>query len=249
MLVSAYLRNALIEIGAYGAGEVPSAADTDLALTWFQMLLDSMHAERAAMAVQKQLEVAWPSGQSFRTVGPTGNFVTPQRPTWLDRANYENPGSSPSVWVPLAVMTPDVYASLSIPEQPNSLPQAIFYQTTNDTENGTLFLWPQITQTVNLQLYFQVGLDAGVALTDDLLPPPGYALGLHYELANLLLTPFAIADPTVIGKVQANAERFYARMKRPNLQPGQLGVDPAVAGSSGFGYNVYSDTYSGYRGN
>lgn len=246
--VRAYVTDALLEIGRIEAGETPDADSAQLALRWFRKLLDSYRAERAAMAVQKQVQYAWPSGQSYQTIGPTGaDITTPQRPTWLDIANYQNPGSSPSVWVSLSIMTPDVYAQMNIPGLQSSLPQAIFYQTSNDTLLGTLFLWPQITQTVNLQLYFQVGLEADVDLDDILLPPPGYEMGLHFQLAEVLLNAFAIKDPTIIGRVLANSEKYYARMKRPNLQPGQLGVDPAVAGSGGMGYNVLTDSISGYR--
>ncbi len=233
-----------MEIGAVGQGEPVSAPDAQLALRWFQRQLDAWQAERATMAIQKRVAFTMPSGQSTRTVGPSGQINT-VRPTWLDTITYVNPGSSPEQEVTLGLMTPDIYADLSIKELQSALPLQAFYQTSTDTLLGSLFVWPQVTQDVDMYLYFPAGIGVPATLDDVLLGPPGYQEAYVYQLAERLLTPFAVGDGSVIARVLMNSEKSFARMKRPNMQPGQMGVDAALVPSGGFGYNVYSDGYSG----
>ncbi len=246
--VRAICTNALTEIGAIASGETPEATDIQTALTWLQMLLDGWPTERATMAVQKQVGFNLTSGTSTVTVGPGGTVNTPFRPVWLDTVNYVNPGSSPEQEVPVGIMTPDVYAALTIKQLASALPQECFYQTTNDTVLGTLFFYPQVTQTVKIYLYFPAGIAIPTDFSDTLLMPQGYLPAMHFQLSEMLLTPFGVKDPAIVSKVETNSNRFYAQMKRQNLQPGQKGVDPALAPMAGGAYNVLSDTYSGFGG-
>lgn len=242
-IVRAILTDALIEIGAIAVGETPSAADIQLALRYFQRQLDAWTAERAALNVQKRIGFTLPSGQSTRTIGPSGQVVT-SRPTWLDNLTYVNPGSSPEQEVPVALLTADEYAVLNIKELPSALPLQAFYQM--DETNGTLFIWPQVTQAVDMYLYFEAGVTIPVTIDDVLLGTAGYQEAFHYQLAERLLGPFAVGDQAVIARVLTQSERSFARMKRPNLDPGLKNVDPAVAANVGGGYNILSDSTSGF---
>jgi hypothetical protein len=135
-------------------------------------------------------------------------------------------------------MDRDSYASKTIKGLQAGLPTEFFYQTSLDTVLGTLFIWPQPTQNLTLKLYTPKAVGVPTALTDSLLGPPGYQDAYVYQLALRLVTPFGRQTPPLLPSLATDA---YARMKRPNLQPGLLGVDQALVPTAGGGYNVLSD--------
>lgn len=246
--VRSYVTDALMEIGALAQGETPSAADAQLALRTFQRQLDSWQAEYTTLAIQKRVTFTLSSGATTVTIGPTGGDVTAVRPVFLSWVNYIIPGSSPDVEVPIGIMDRDAFAGLSIKEQTSQLPLQCFYQTSVDSVLGTLQFWPEVTQDVDIVLYYPSGIATPATLDDVLLAPPGYAEAFLYQLAKRLLTPFAVGDQGVIGRVYGMAEESFARMKRPNLQPGVMGVDAALVPMSGGAYNVLSDGFTGSSG-
>lgn len=110
---------------------------------------------------------------------------------------------------------------------------------------GTIFFWPKVSQDVDVVLYYLAGVDVPATLDDVLLGPPGYQEAYMYQLAERLLTPFAVGDEGVIQRVMKNSAESFARMKRPNTQPGLMGTDAALIPSLGGAYNVLADTYTG----
>jgi hypothetical protein len=236
--------DALREINVYAPTETPSANDLQSALRYLQRQLDSWQAEALTLAVQARVSFTLTSGSSTVTIGP-GGTVDVMRPVYLDAVNYVNPGSSPGVEIPIGLLDRDTYAALSIKELASALPLQCFYQTSTETALGTLFVWPQVTQNVTLVLYYPKGIAVPVTVDDIILAPPGYAEGFHYNLARRLLSPFGVADQMTIARVTQEAEQALMRLKRPNLQPGQMGIDAALVPSGGGAYNIYSDSYTG----
>lgn len=240
--VRAHVTDALMEIGVLAPGESLSAALGALGLLRFQQQLDSWQADRLAMAVQLRTTFTLTSGSSSVTLGPSGSgadvITAPAAPLWLDTVNYINPGSSPEQEVTIGQMDRDTYAGLVIKELGSALPLQCFYQRSNTTVLGTLFLWPQVTQNVDMVLYSPQGVGVPVDLDSIVIGPPGYADAFLYELALRLCRPTGTAIPEGLPEQAASALRV---MKRPNVIPGLLGVDPATTFTSGAGYNVYAD--------
>jgi hypothetical protein len=240
------ITRALMEIGAYsaggGPGETPTAEDAQLAFSYFQMQLDAWNAERETLIVQARIDFILKAGTSYVTIGPGGDIPAP-RPTWLDTVRYVIPGSAPEVEVSLGLLDDQSYADITIKELPNTLPLQCYYQTGPVT--GTLFFWPRVTQDIKIYLYYLASEDIPVALTSVVNGPPGYLEAFHYQLAERLLTPFSVANPVVISLVRDHSEKAYARMKRPNMDPGQRGIDLALTGAGA--YNVLADTFGGSR--
>ncbi len=245
-LVRTIITDALTEIGAYSDGEPPSASMMALGLRRFQHQLDTWQADRLTLSVQSTLPIAWPSGESTQTIGPGGDIDT-QRPVFINTLNYVVPGSSPAVEVTIGPMDQDSYAAESIKSLSSALPLSYFYQTSLDTLLGTIFLWPQVSQDVTLYLYAPKAVEVPVTINDDLIGPPGYQEAFMYQLAVRLMTPFARRAedcPLLLGE-NGFAAVAFRRMKRPNIQPGLLGVDASLVPAGG-GYNVYSDQTTGF---
>jgi len=234
-----------VEIGAIAAGETPDAATIALAFSRFQKQLDSWGAQRTTLSFQPRTQITWPASTSTQTIGPSGS-VNMVRPVFVYQLNYVVPGSSPEVEVVLAPMDQDSYAAQSLKNLSSALPLSFFYQTTIDTELGSLFLWPQPSQELTLYLYNGQAVPIPTALSDEMIAPVGYAEAFLYQLADRLLTPFAIKDPAVVRKVEQNAAESFKVMKRPNLQPSLMGVDAALVPAGGAGYNVLTDNNSGF---
>jgi hypothetical protein len=132
---------------------------------------------------------------------------------------------------------------LSIKTLPSSLPQQYYYNAT--VPNGTLFIWPQVTQSVQLALYLYRGIDIPASINTQVTGPQGYAEAFMYQLALRLCGPMARPIPQGLPELAASA---YARMKRPNVEPGQLEVDQALAPTNSSAFNILTGNYTGSRG-
>ncbi len=204
-------------------------------------------ADQHALSVQARTSITWPANTSTRTVGPSGN-INIARPVWIDALNYVDPGSSPETEVSMGPMDRDSYAAQSIKALQSGLPMQFFYQTGNDSALGTLFIWPQPTQTLTLYFYTPQGMAVPTTLDDLITGPQGFEEATVYQLAERLLTPFAVNDQGRVERILRNSLAAFARMKRPNIQPGLLGVDTALIPSTGGGYNILSDNQANYGG-
>lgn len=237
----AILTDALLEIGIGAPGEVVSADLMQIALRYFQRQLNAWKADELSLAVSNRVTFTLLAGTASSTIGPTGAIVT-QRPVFVNQINYIVPGSTPPVEVPMGPMSDQQFQNLSIKSLSSSLPTEYYYQTSVTSENGTIIWWPVVTQTVDLALYLQAGVEEPATLDTILTVPPAYEDAFHYDLAYRLCGPMARPMPDQLPGMRQQA---LMMMKRPNLDPGILGVDPAITGSTGGGYNVLTDTTTG----
>lgn len=247
-LVRSVIYDALIELGILSPGASMSAALASLGLNRTQSMIDAWAANRLTLSLQLRTVFTMPSGSSSIQIGP-GAAVNIGRPMWLNTVNYIIPGSSPEVEVPIGQMDEDAYAALSIKSLPSALPIQSFYQTNLSDTAGTLFLWPQVTQNVDIAIYSPQAVTVPASLNTDLIGPPGYRDAFMYGLAIRLMTPLAVAAdsvPLLIGP-DGLAARAWNTMIRPNITPGTLTVDAALVPNSGAGYNVYSDVMQASR--
>lgn len=249
-LVRTLVNDALIELGVLDpAASMPSAL-ANLGLRRVQSMIDAWAANRLTLSLQLRTVFTMPSGTSSITIGAGGTVnIASGRPMWINAINYLIPGSSPAVEVPIGQMDEDAYASLSIKALPSALPIQSFYQTNLSDAFGTLFLWPQVTQDVEIAIYSPQAVTEPASLDTDMTGPPGYRDAFLYQLCERLMTPLAVsADdvPLLVGP-SGLAARAWTTMTRPNITPGVLGVDAALVPHAGAGYNVLSDVTQSSR--
>ena len=236
--VRAIVTDALMEIGAIGQGDSLSAADGAVALLRFQNQIDAWAADRLTLSMQSQLDITWPTTTSTRTIGLVGADITAPKPTFIVRLTYLIPGATPVVEVDLADMNYDQYAAVTIKALPSALPTSYYYSTAIDSQLGTFYLYPQPSQSLTLRLYAPQAVSVPASLDTVLLGPAGYQEAFMYQLALRLCTPFSRPVPPALPQLSTEA---WLRMKRPNLDPGLLGVDAALTPRRGGGYNILSD--------
>ncbi len=242
-LVRTLINGAMVEIGVLQPGETPAPEMANIGLVWVQRMIDAWAANRLTLSLQLRTVFTMPSGTSSIQIG-TGAAVNIARPMYLDDVNYIIPGSSPAVEVPIGQMDQDAYASLSIKALQSALPLQSFYQTNMTDALATLFLWPQVTQDVEIVLYAPQAVGVPASLATNLIGPPGYQDAFHYELSKRLCRPNGVAMPDGLAEQAAAA---WTTMTRPNIQPSVLGIDAALVPHSGAGYNVLSDTTNASR--
>lgn len=243
-IVREILTDALAEIGAYAQGEPVSAPDIQFALRRFQMQIDAWNALEVNLAVNRRESFTLTGGTSTITIGTSGTpTVNAPRPTFFTAVNYVIIGSSPEVEVPMGQLDDDSYAALAIKSLSSTYPTQWYWNAT--TPNGTLIFWPVPADDVDIVLYYTQSLTEPVTIDDTMIGPPGYQEAFMYQLALRLCGPFGRQIPDGLPQLAADA---YARMQRPNLQPGLLGVDAALVPTGGGAYNVLSDLMSGGNG-
>jgi len=231
--------DALTEIGAIAQGETPDDGVMQLGLGRLQKLIDAWGAEFGTIAVQDRNTFVLTSGTSEFTIGPTGDLVT-ARPVWIQAVNYVVPGGTSTVEVPMGPMDKDQYAALSIKNLSSGLPQLYYYNATNT--NGTMDIWPVVSQNVTLVLYLPRAVDQPVTAGSTVIGPPGYAEAFLYQLAVRLCNPMG---RQLTQELRDLSRAAFLRMQRPNADPGILGVDAALTPSSGSAFNILTGNYTG----
>lgn len=238
--VRSIVTDALLEIGVLEAGESPTAESLALGLRRVRGMIDSWAADRLTLSLQKRTTFTWPSATSTVQVG-RGQTCDMDRPVWLNAVTYVIPGSAPPIEVPVGILDEDSFASLTIKELVSALPTLCFYQTNRDDQNGTLFAWPRITQNVTLVLYTPQATAVPATLDSVLQGPPGYSDAFLYQLALRLCSPLGVTVPALLPRMAAAA---FENMKKPNVSPGTLSIDPALVPGLGAGFNVLTGTTS-----
>ena len=212
-----------------------------MALRYFQRQIDSWAADRLTLSEQLRTVFTLVSGTTAVTIGASGAIVTMPFPMWINSLNYIIPGTTPGVESPIGLMDEDAYASISIKQLSSALPMQAYYQTNLATATGTLTFWPQVSQNVQIAMYTPQAVGVPATVNTDIIGPPGYAEAFLYQLAKRLCSPFGVVPSQLLLD---NERQATMTMKRPNVQPGILAVDPALRPMNGCGYNILSDTQS-----
>jgi hypothetical protein len=233
------ITDAMVEIGAYAPGDTISNVHQQLGLLRFQNQLNAWQADDLTLNLQTPLTFSLTSGTSTFTIGPTGSVVS-TRPVYIEGMNYVIPGTTPTTEVPMGELSDDAYMALSQKTLPSSLPQ--MYHVNATMPNLTIFVWPEVTQTVSVVIYAFFGIDVPAALNSSVTGPQGYAEAFMYQLALRLCGPMSRPIPPELPALAANA---LALMKRPQEIPGMMGVDAALVPSYGGAFNVLTGTNTG----
>ena len=235
---------ALEQIGVYGVGQTLQASDANTGLRRLNAMISSLNIQSLAKLVITRSVLDIVANQSSYTVGPGGNFNI-ARPTSIQNATLLLNSSSPSIEIPLAILTDQAYQSIPLKAQTNTLPTAVYYQPTYATSGlGTLILWPIPTTADNdLVLYYQTALVSFVNLTTEYYWPEGADEMLGYNLALRLSAPYARPVP---DDVRLLARQSLATFKRQNMRMVDARNDAAAIGSRTGAYNIQTDGVQNY---
>ena len=185
------------------------------------------------------------SNQAAYTLGPGGNWNTPQIPLRLTNAGIIFNTSSPPVEVPRGILTDDGFAAIPIKSLTNPYFTDVYFQSTYAAGLATVTLWPVPTDaTTQIALYWHDVIGGFADLVTGYLLPNGYERALEYNLAQELIPEYQVPD-AVTTKIYARAERALKDVKRGYARLIDLPQDAALVYSPRGGYNILTGTGGG----
>jgi hypothetical protein len=217
---------ALQELGVLNAVDPPSGEDGALGLARLNAILDSWNAERLGVYTQVLASFTLTPSLSPHTIGPSGTWVTAQRPVSIESARLVVSGS----YSPIAIRDAAWYRRLTVPGQTSAIPTDVYYE--EDWPNGKLFFYPIPTAASVVSLESRVVL-AALTASDTFTMPPGYQEALTLTLAEHLAAPMRMS---LSGDTRRHAEKARARIfstnaKIPTLCTRDFGM-PSGGGST-----------------
>jgi hypothetical protein len=174
------------------------------------------------------------ASQSDYTVGPGGDWDT-VRPLVVVGVSLIMTNSSPSIEIPLSMLTQNAYAAIAVKDLTSTLPTQAFWNPTYPPSGssvglGTMKLWPKPTDGANdIALYTQVAVTSFTSLTMPTGMAPGYREALEYNLACRLCAPYG---RPVQPDVLAYAKSTLATVKRQNTRLMDLMTDSGLTPDS-----------------
>jgi hypothetical protein len=236
-LIYAALRKASITLGP---GRTPSPAQMQDAIDELRRLTGSLNCDRLNIYALDILTFTLQAGKKTYTIGKdpagliTADFDVP-RPQMLSMANYIDGNTSQPLRYHLTILTPQAWASISLQDVPNSIPEAIYDDYAYPI--STLYLYGQPVMSNKLELYTWRQIPTFASKTDIVILPLQYEDALVLNLACRLAPQF---QRPVDPDIRQQARESLMRLESINAP--QPIADVSGFCSTGRGrYNIFSD--------
>ena len=189
---TALLENAAFEVGVLTAGESLATRDRNFILDKMNMMLGSWNIQESFIFATQQFSFVFTTSQQTYTIGRSGaEDQTADRPIKILAANLVLVSSDPDVNIPLEVINVEEYAAIRVPALTSTIPIRLYYAPT--IPDGTLYPWPQPTDTSNkLELFYETPI-AAIAVADvgnSYGMAPGYERAITLSLAEEIAGAF-----------------------------------------------------------
>lgn len=245
MTVTELVSLALKDIGVLGQGQTAGGPQANDALTSLNLLIEGWSLDRLLTHTIRRVTWTIASGTADYTVGSGGTINIP-RPSTMNYqgcdVTFIDTSSNPDIEIPLWPMTDDGYQSIPQKSLAATYPTSWYYNPTYTSAAapyGTLTLWPVPNVSTLTGVFYAPVAAAAVALADTLALPPGYARFYRWNLAEELLSGYAVPD-AIAQRVMKNASVSRADVEKVNTRLQDLGVDLALTP-----YIPKSNIYSG----
>jgi len=240
-IIYAALRKAGVTLGPQ---RTPSPAQQEDGLEELGRLVGSLNCDRLFIFTIQILTLTLTAGKKVYTIGidPQGLVQADfpyTRPQAIDQANVILTYNNPPIRLPVSVLTPQQWSSITLQDIPNMIPQACYIDQNWPIAN--LYVWGQPWQAMDLELYVWSYVQTFFQTTDVLVLPPGYNDALTLNLACRLAPHFQrIVDPDLRGQ----AREALMRVESLNA-PRPILITPFGDGAVGRmnNYNIYSDQF------
>lgn len=221
------INRALRLLGVLAEGETPSAETSADALMALNQMIDSWSTERLTVFSTLRQVVAWPAGQSTRTLGPTGNIVA-TRPVSVDMVYFRD--SDGSDWA-VGVINQAQYDN--IPDKTvTGYPQVVYVNMTHPDAEFTVYPVPD--RDLEMRIVSTSELTQPVSLDTELSFPPGYLRAFAYNLALEIAPEFGVEPSSDLRRVAMVSKRDIKRINNP----GDLMQMPAALVVRHHGFNI-----------
>lgn len=233
---------ALIEMGAYAQGEVPTAGDIAFGFDKLNALWDEWSARKPFAFAEQFLLFTLVPNLSPHTIGPQGaTFTVPQRPERLEGATVVlNTSIASPIDIPLAIKDADWWNNQAVKSLESSVPNAVYYEP--DFPNGSLYFWPIPNVNYQTRLQFWQWVTQAPSLATRLILPPAYYKASKLTLAVEMCESFGktagpILVQTALRALKAIGVNNQASPRIKTQEAGQTG-----RGNRGSDFNWASGT-------
>ena len=207
----------LRSIGVLASGETATSNEVSDALTILNNMVDTWGTERLTIYTVARTAFNLTSSTQDYTIGSGGTFNI-ARPVWIVAA----------------------WQQIGIKGTTSTYPTAFYYDKTWTAGLGQISVWPvPDNSNAQLVLYTPTALTQFADLTTAYTFPPGYEEALRYQLALRLAPEFGV---NLSPDIRALASQTFANIKRANIRPTVLGIDPALRADGGR-YDWRTDGY------
>lgn len=224
---------ALKDMGVLGQGQTSAGPQAQDALASLNMLIEAWSTNRLLTHTITRVTWTIASGTADYTVG-TGGTIDIARPSTMNyqgcNVAFIDTASNSAIELPLWMLTDDAYEA--IPQKPlaATYPTSWYYNptyTSSASPYGTLTLWPVPNVDTLTGVFYAPVAATTVALADTLALPPGYARFYRWNLAEELLSAFAVPE-AIAQRVMRNANESKADIEKVNTRLSDLGFDLAL---------------------
>lgn len=228
------------DLGVLRTGQ---GAPTDLvadALISLNQLIDSwLIEELMTYCIEAQIFPFAVSKNAY-TIGPSGADFIADRPVRIEDANTIMNTVSPTVRIPISIITVDEWAAISVRDIPNDIPQYLYYDSgfNNALGYGTINIWGMPQVGYELEIFVWKQLRSFPDLTTPIIFPPAYALALRKNLA-IDIAPMCalylkhndqVGPGKLLALVEKQAQTSKSKIMTANIRPRVLRSDPAFDG-------------------
>jgi len=198
-------------------------------------MIDSWDTERLAVFSTQDQVFDWPSGESTRSLGPTGDFVG-ERPVLLDDATYfRDPQTNVSYGIKF--INQQQYDGIAVKTVTSTYPQVMF---TNMTyPNIEMVIYPVPLRLLEWHFISVERLTQPATLATAILFPPGYLRAFRYNLACELAPEFGIEPSPMVSRIAMYSKRDLKRINNPD---DIMALPYSIVGTRQR-YNIYAGNY------
>ena len=206
------INGALRLLGVLAEGETPSAATADDALSALNQMIDSWNTERLTVFSTIDQVETWPSGERYRTFGPTGDIVG-DRPILVDDSTYfRDPATGISYG--LKLINQQQYNGIAVKTVTSTYPQVLWVNMTYP--NIEMYVYPVPTKVLEFHIVSVQPLSQPANLATELTFPPGYLRCFRYNLACELAPEFGVEPSPQVQRIAMASKRTLKRINNPD---------------------------------
>lgn len=221
-LANDIIQDALIEINMLAPGETADGETASWAFRKLNYLLDTWATRRNYVYTTTIDTYTLIPALNPHTIGPTGTFVVPQRPTKIVNATIILNNVNPPVEIPLTLRDDAWYMNdVTIKGLTSQQPTDLYYSPTYP--NGSLYFWPVPTIAYGTRLELWTLLSQFDTILDPIDGPtgvgslaPGYRNALMLSLAETLLPGGAKSTHPMLAAAAANARASVFNLNSPS---------------------------------
>jgi len=225
----------LKRLGVLDAAETAAPQDMADGLQRLNDLIDGWGTER--LTIYKNDRTTWPlvPNQSTYTIGSGGDCDI-VRPVFISDLNFIDTSQDPDLEMGLSPLTTDAWSRIPQKGLTSTYPTSFYYNATYPLAEVTFWMIP--TSSTLLGVIYTPTAVTELGLNDVISLPPGYRRFLRDNLAVELAPEFDLQPSQTLVM---SAMESKANIKRANIRPYDLYVDPALRPRQGR-YNIFSDT-------